>query len=85
MAKPEALEVINISLRALIALIAERDRRDGATINEIATVLGRSGMPHAEIAALLGSTPDGVRVAIQRGRKKNSRQTRRKEENGLAR
>jgi len=55
-------------LRGLVALIAEQQRRQGVTGDEIAAVLARCEIPNAELAAVLGTTRDGARMAVQRGR-----------------
>ena len=76
MAKAETLERVEMILRALLAVVAERERREGATLNDVAAVLARSGMPFADIAAVLDTTPDAARVSARRGRKKDKNATR---------
>lgn len=69
MTKPETHDVVAVLLRGVIALLAARERRDGRTQDDIAATLARSGMPHVEIAAALGTTSSTARKAVHRGRK----------------
>jgi len=76
MPRPESLDLMVMMLRGLLIVSVERERREGATVDEISTTLARGGLPHAEIATLLGTTANAVRVAVQRGRRRVKRSTR---------
>jgi len=58
-------------LRAAVALLVQRERREGVSMDELAATLSRSGLPHAEVATVLDTTHNGARVAARRGREKS--------------
>ena len=80
----ETAEMTNSLLSGLLAMVVERERRDGVTTNQVAATLARAKLPHAQIAALLGTTADAARMAVQRGRKgsRGPRSKQRRESNG---
>jgi len=57
-------------LRGVLAVLIQRERREGVSLDELAATLRRVGMPHAQAAVVLGTTPDGARVAAGRGKKR---------------
>lgn len=69
MPRQDGSEAVVVLLRGLLALMVERERRDGLASNSIAATLARCGMPHVDIAIVLGTSPDAARMAAQRGRR----------------
>jgi len=76
-ARPEGLTAFESKLVNLLALLLVHERQQ----NEQIGLLGRAGFRPAEIAALLGTTSNTVRVELskqRRGKKRNKSTKRRK-------
>jgi len=69
----EAQSEVQLTLRGILSVLIERERRSGVTMDELAAMLARAGIAHADAAKLLGTTPDGARVAAGRGKAKLGR------------
>jgi len=69
MRRQEETDKVAGLLRGLLAVTVERERREGVSGDQLAATLARCGLAHAESAIILGTTPDGARVAAVRGRK----------------
>ncbi len=74
MARPAPAAEAGISeltrrLDAIIGLLASRMRRE-TDPTEIMAVLSAAGLSHAEIAGHLGCTPNTVKVALYKARKR---------------
>jgi len=74
MKKRETLESIDLTLRGMLSLLVQHERDDGRAAADIALILTRLGMTHSEIAPLLSTTANAVRVMLQRARGKTSPQ-----------
>jgi hypothetical protein len=64
---------LTATLRGILAMVVEERRQQGMSIGDIAATLFRAGMSYDEIAPLVDSTANAVRVGAQRARAKRLR------------